>query len=86
MIRVEMLNPASITLLEELEKLELIAIHKSGKAKKQSNDFSLIQKIRTKSNNLPSFEEIAIEAERQKAEMYSAVSTKENNRGYLIFG
>ena len=77
-IRVEVLNPKSISLLKELEKLQLIAICKSKKVKSQSDDFiDLVQKIRLKSRNVPSLEEITAEVEQQRNEMY-AISVEEN--------
>jgi len=77
-MHVEVLNPASITLLEELEKLRLIAIYRNKKVKRQNSDFiDLVQKLRSKSSNLPSFEEITAEVEQQRTKMY-AVSTEED--------
>ena len=74
-IRVEVLNPASITLLKELEKLKLIAIHESEKVKSYSGDFiDFVNIIRSKSNDIPSLEEITAEVEQQRSEMY-AIST-----------
>ena len=74
-IRVEVLNPASITLLEELEKLKLIAIHKSEKVKSHSSDFiDFVHHLRSKSHDTPSLEEITAEVEQQRSEMY-AIST-----------
>ena len=74
-IHVEVLNPASITLLEELEKLKLIAIHKSEKVKSHNGDFiDFVQYLRSKSHDVPSLEEITAEVEQQRSEMY-AVST-----------
>ena len=74
-IRVEVLNPASITLLKELEKLKLIAIHESEKVKSYSCDFiDFVNIIRSKSNDIPSLEEITAEVEQQRSEMY-AIST-----------
>ena len=81
-IYVEVLNPSSITLLEELEKLQLIAIHRNEKDRDRSSDFmDLVKKLRSKSSNLPSLEEITAEVEQQRAEMY-AVSTEENRDSY----
>jgi len=77
-IRVEVLNPKSISLLEELEKLQLIAIRKSEKVKSQGGDFiDFVQKLRLKSHNVLSLEEITAEVEQQRSEMY-AVSVEEN--------
>ena len=74
-IRVDILNPASLTLLEELEKLRLIAIRKEENVKSSSSDFmDLVQKIRSKSENPPSLEEITAEVEQERAEMYAVVS------------
>jgi hypothetical protein len=74
-ISVEVLNPRSLPLLEELEKLQLIVIHKSKKVKSQNSDFiDLVQKLRLKSRNSLSLEEITAEVEQQRAEMY-AIST-----------
>jgi len=79
-IRIEVLNPASLTLLEELEKLQLIAIHRSRskKAKSPSSDFiELVRKFRSRSNDLLDLEEITAEVEQLRSEMYAA-SKKEN--------
>jgi len=80
-IHVEVLNPASLTLLEELEKLQFIAIHKGKKGHHAGYDFiSLVQKIRSKSRDLPSMEEITAEVEQQRSEMYAISSEK--NKGH----
>jgi hypothetical protein len=74
-IKVDILNPASLTLLKELEKLRLIAIRKEDTTKSSNGDFmNLVQKIRSKSENPPSLEEITAEVEQQRAEMYAVVS------------
>ena len=76
-ISIDLINPASITLLEELEKLQLITIHRGKKAKNRNSDFiDFVHKIRSKSNNPPSLEEITAEVEQQRTEMY-AISTQE---------
>jgi len=77
-IRVEVLNPASLSLLEELEKLQLISIHRRKNAKNPNRDFiDIVQKLRSKSNEIPSLEEITAEVEQQRSEMY-AISAQKN--------
>ena len=72
-VSIDVLNPKSLRLLEELAKLQLIAIRK--KETVQSNDFmGVVQKIRSKVQNPPSLEEITAEVEQQRAEMYAAIS------------
>ena len=72
-IHIEVLNPASLSLLKELEKLKLISIHKSEST---SNDFiDFVHKLRSKSHDLPNLEEITAEVEQQRSEMY-AILTK----------
>ena len=74
-IKIDILNPASLTLLEELEKLRLIAIRKEENIKSSSSDFmDLAQKIRSKSENPPSLEEITAEVEQERTEMCAVVS------------
>ncbi len=71
-IKVDILNPASLPLLEELAKLHLIAIRKEKSPKGQSDDFmNLVQKIRSKTQNPPSLEEITAEVEQERAKMYA---------------
>ena len=77
-INIKVLNPACITLLEDLEKLQLITIHRDDKVNNPSKNFiDLVQKLRSKSNILPSMDEITAEVEQQRAEMY-AFSTEES--------
>ena len=72
-VNIDVFNPQSLRLLEELAKLQLIAIRK--KETVRSNDFmDVVQKIRSKSQNPPSLEEITAEVEQQRAEMYAAIS------------
>ena len=79
-IRVDVLNPASLALLEDLEKLQLIAIHRSKKAKSPSCEFiDLVQKLRSKSQDSPSLEEITAEVEQQRSEMYAIATEKDEN-------
>ena len=74
-IEVDILNPASLNLLEELEKLRLIAIRKENYVKSTSSDFmDLVQKIRSKSENPPSLKEITAEVEQERVEMYAVFS------------
>ena len=69
-INIKLLNPACITLLEDMEKLQLITIHRDDKVNNPSNNFiDFVQKIRSKSNILPSMDEITAEVEQQRAEM-----------------
>ena len=70
-IQVEVLNPSSIRLLEELEKLKLISIRKNESSNIDFIDF--VQKLRSKSNNVPSLEEITSEVEQHRNEMYVAL-------------
>jgi len=71
-IQVEILNPASLSLLEELEKLKFISIHKS---ESRSNDFiDFVHKLRSKSHDSPSLEEISAEVEQHRSEMYAISS------------
>ena len=52
-------------------------IHRNEKDRDRSSDFmDLVKKLRSKSSNLPSLEEITAEVEQQRAEMYAA-STEE---------
>jgi len=74
-ISVDILNPASFPLLKELENLRLIAIHTNVKVPVKSNDFmDLVQKIRSKSDNPPSLDEITAEVEQVRSEMYAISS------------
>ena len=74
-VSVDILNPGSLKLLEELANLQLIAIRKQEPVKSKNNDFmNVVQKIRSKIQNPPSLEEITAEVEQQRAEMYAAVS------------
>ena len=75
-VRVDILNRESLKLLENLAKLGVIAIHKEETIKSKSrNDFmDLVQKIRSKSQNPPSLEEITAEVEQQRAEMYAVLT------------
>jgi hypothetical protein len=65
-ISVDILNPASLSLLEELEKLQFITNHK-----RNSDFMDLVQRLRSKAGNVPSLEEITAEVEQQRAEMYA---------------
>ena len=74
-VSVDILKPGSLRLLEELANLQLIAIRKQETIKSKNNDFmNVVQKIRSKAQNLPSLEEITAEVEQQRAEMYATVS------------
>lgn len=78
-IHIEVLNPASLSLLKELEKLKFITIQKN---ESPSGDFiDFVQKLRSKSHDLPSLEEITAEVEQQRSEMY-AISAEENKGNY----
>ncbi len=56
-IRVNILNPKAVRLLEDLADLKLISIQDTSK-----NRFAeVLQKLRSKSKNTPSIEEIAKE-------------------------
>lgn len=58
-IKVDILNPKARKLLKELADLDLIAIRKSTKS-----DFSeVLKRLRSKSETVPSTEEIANEVE-----------------------
>ena len=74
-IQIEVLNPASLSLLKELEKLKLISIHKTESTDSDFMDF--VHKLRSKSHDLPSLEEITAEVEQQRSEMY-AISSEED--------
>ena len=70
--RVDILNTESLKLLENLAKLGLITIHKERTIKNKSDDFmDFVQKIRSKSQNTPSLEEITAEVEQYRTEMYA---------------
>ena len=71
-VRVDILNTESLKLLENLAKLGLITIHKEEKINRQKGDFmNFVQKIRSKSQNTPSLEEITTEVEQYRTEMYT---------------
>ena len=71
-ISIDILNPSSLSLLKELEKLKLIAIRDNEKADVKSSDFmDLVRKIRKKSNAPLSLDEITAEVEQQRTEMYA---------------
>ena len=77
-IQVEVLNPGSLRLLEELEKLQLINIHNGKSVKSTSCEFiDFVQKLRSNSNDLPNMDEITAEVELQRNEMY-AISSQKN--------
>jgi len=80
-ISIEVLNPASLTMLEELEKLRFISIRGIEKLKTPRMEFiDLVQKFRSQSRNLPTLEEITAEVEQQRSEMYAeAVETGTGN-------
>ena len=68
-------NIESLKLLENLAKLGLINIHKEKTIKSKEDDFmDLVQRIRSKSQNPPSLEEITAEVEQQRTEMYAVLS------------
>ena len=71
-IHVEVLNPASLSLLEELDKLKFISIHKTENPTDDFLDF--VHKLRSKSHDLPNLEEITAEVEQQRSEMYAISS------------
>tara|TARA_R110002124_G_scaffold183735_3_gene351191 strand:+ start:2608 stop:2820 length:213 start_codon:yes stop_codon:yes gene_type:complete len=58
-VKVDILNPKARKLLKDLADLDLIAIRKSSK----SNFSDVLRKIRSKSETIPSPEEIAEEVE-----------------------
>ncbi|MDR2148855.1 MAG: tellurite resistance TerB family protein [Tannerella sp.] len=71
-VSVDILNPSGLSLLKELEKLKLIAIHENEKTSVKSDDFmDLVRKIRKKSTAPLSLDEITAEVEQQRAEMYA---------------
>lgn len=71
-VSVDILNPSGLSLLKELEKLKLIAIHENEKTSVKSDDFmDLVRKIRKKSTTPLSLDEITAEVEQQRAEMYA---------------
>lgn len=58
-MRIDILNPKAAKLIKDLADLKLIAIHKPTE-----NDFGdLVEKLRSKSESAPSFEEITREVE-----------------------
>ncbi|GHT36385.1 hypothetical protein FACS189434_14620 [Bacteroidia bacterium] len=71
-ISVDILNPRAFNLLEELAKLQLIAIKNEPTVVKNNDFMSVVNRIRSKSFNPPSLEEITAEVEQQRAEMYAA--------------
>lgn len=68
-IRVDILNVESLKLLENLAKMGLVAIHKEET--KKGDFMDLVQKIRSKAQNPPSLEEITVEVEQYRTEMYA---------------
>jgi len=74
-LSIDVLNPASLTMLEELEKLQFISIHRGQRWKTPTMDFiGLVQKLRSQSRNVPTMEEITAEVEQQRSEMYAIAS------------
>ena len=71
-VRVDIINTESLKLLKNLAKMGLIAIHREEVIREKQDDFmNLVQKIRSKSKNPPTLEEITAEVEQQRAEMYA---------------
>ncbi|MCO4294075.1 hypothetical protein NF867_14505 [Solitalea sp. MAHUQ-68] len=66
-IKVEILNPKAVKLLQDLADLKLIAIQEN----KEPSFISYIQKIRKKAINAPSLDEITKEVEYVRAKRYA---------------
>ena len=58
-MKIDILNPKAIKLINDLADLQLIAIQKSP----ESNFADVLEKLRAKSTSVPSFEEITKEVE-----------------------
>ena len=69
-IRVDILNPKAVKLLEDLAELKLIAIRQSSK----SSLADVLKKTRSQSKATPSIEEITKEVELVRAKRYAKKS------------
>ncbi len=67
-IRIEILNPKAIKLLKDLAKLKLIKI--SDSSDRKSKFKKLLEKLRAKSDETPSLEEIEKEVEAVRKARY----------------
>ena len=67
-IRIEILNPKARKLLKNLAELKLIKISDSSDRKSEFK--KLLNKLRTKSDNVPSLEEIENEVEAVRKNRY----------------
>jgi hypothetical protein len=65
-IRIDILNPKAMKLLENLEALNLISIKKDSKKRFKE----IVKQLRTKSTSTPSLEEITKEVESVRAKRH----------------
>ncbi len=68
-LRIEILNPKVKTILKQLADLDLIAISKTDSPSIALKN--LLKKLRTKSDNAPSLDDITKEVEIVRAERYA---------------
>jgi len=67
-LQIEILNPKAKSILKNLADLKLITIRKE---KKQSEFITLLEKLRTNSEEAPSYEEITAEVEAVRSKRYA---------------
>ena len=75
-VQIEILHPKAKSLLKKLSDLDLIKINK---VKKPSDFFNLLEKLRAKSKDKISFEEITEEVEQVRKRKHEK---QEGNSGY----
>jgi hypothetical protein len=66
-LKIDILNPKAVKLLEDLADLKLISIHTTQK----SGFESVLKKLRSKSKSAPTLEEITKEVESVRSERYA---------------
>lgn len=66
--QIDLLNPKAIKILQDLEDLNLIKIHKMGSTEKSF--FNAVEKIRSTKGQKPTEEEIRQAVEEVRQEMY----------------
>lgn len=67
-LQIDLLNPKAIKILQDLEDLKLIKIHKMGSTEKRF--FDAVEKIRNTKGQKPKEEEIRQAVEEVRQEMY----------------
>ena len=75
LLRIEILNPKVNQLLEELAELNLISIKKE----KSTDFYKFLAKLRTKSKEKITLEDIAKEVETVRKKRYAGEATKNRN-------